>query len=82
MRISDKGISFDRTEEVRGVIVTFEAVNTGKKSHNFSFLGKKTPLLKPGGKASFTVGLPRRGAFAYGSTVDKAKGFHGSFIVY
>jgi hypothetical protein len=46
-------------------------------------LGKKTKVLKPGGRGQFTVSLLTRGNFPYESTLDKRnKAFHGLFTVY
>jgi|HubBroStandDraft_1064217.scaffolds.fasta_scaffold479463_1 hypothetical protein len=83
VRLSDTGVWIQfQGQEARGVIANFEIVNVGKEPHSFSLLGKQTPVLRPGGKASFTVTLLRRGAFPYRSTADKGKVFRGYFIVY
>jgi len=67
---------------VRGNVAIFSVRNAGKKRHDFALLGKKTPPLGPGHKASFAVMLLRRGAFPYESTLDKGKpGFRGVFVV-
>jgi hypothetical protein len=83
VRITDKGLTvFDGGTMPRGVIATFEAINDGKKSHNFIFLGKKTPVIKPGHRAKFTVHLLTRGNFPYKSTVNApGKFFRGFFTV-
>jgi hypothetical protein len=81
--LTDKGIAIQYNgQEARGVIVSFQAVNDGKKPHSFTLFGHKTPVLKPGKKASFTVTLVHRGLFPYRSTVDTGKAFRGNFIVY
>jgi hypothetical protein len=83
VKLSDTGVWIQfQGQEARGVIADFEIVNVGKQPHSFSLLGRKTPVLKPGGKASFTVTLVRRGAFPYRSTPDKGKVIRGYFIVY
>jgi plastocyanin len=83
VQITDTGIVVDnQAREARGTIVTFAAINEGKKPHNFTMLGKKTPILKAGGRAHFTVTLLTRGNFPYRSTVDKGRFFHGLFTVY
>jgi hypothetical protein len=56
----------------RGQLVRFIVINSGHKPHNFSILGRKTPVLKPGRRAQFTIALMSRGAFQYMSTVSKA----------
>lgn len=83
VRITDKGLTvYDNGTMVRGVIATFEAVNVGKKPHNFVLLGKKTPVIKPGHRARFTVTLLTRGNFPYKSTVNaRGKFFRGFFTV-
>ena len=66
----------------RGQVAQFIVWNTGKKEHNFTIFGKKTPNLKPGKRATFTVSLLRRGEFLWQSTLDKGKkGFKGRFYV-
>jgi hypothetical protein len=83
VRLSDTGVWIQfQGQEARGVIADFEIVNVGKEPHSFTLLGKKTPVLKPGGKASFTVTLLRRGTFPYRSTGEKGKVFRGLFVVY
>jgi hypothetical protein len=52
----------------RGDVVHFYVINRGRKPHNFDFLGKKIPPLKPGAKANFTATLVRRGGFRYSSS--------------
>jgi hypothetical protein len=67
----------------RGDVALVIVENRGKKPHNFSLLGKKTPMIKPGGKARFTVSLLERGSFAYSaSTTGKANGLKGDLTVY
>jgi hypothetical protein len=56
----------------RGQLARFIVINSGHKPHNFSILGKKTPVLKPGRRAQLTIALLSRGAFQYMSTVSKA----------
>jgi hypothetical protein len=65
----------------RGQIAYFVVRNLGKKSHDFTVLGKKTPKISPGGKANFHVSLLRRGEFPYRSTLDRGNGFRGLFTV-
>ena len=62
--------------------IIFLISNRGKKLHNFTVLGKKTPLIKPKHTARLVVNLLSRGAFPYRSTVDKGPRFRGHFIVY
>jgi hypothetical protein len=54
----------------RGQLARFIVINSGHKPHNFSILGKKTPILNPGRRAQFTIALMSRGAFRYMSTVS------------
>jgi hypothetical protein len=65
----------------RGDYVTFNVFNEGKRPHNFTFLGRRTPIIRPGGRASFNVYLKRRGTFRYASTVDRGKKFGGILTV-
>jgi hypothetical protein len=65
----------------RGDYVSVDVLNTGKKIHNFEFAGKKTKNIKPGGKAHFFVDAIARGRYAWGSTLDKGRLFHGSITV-
>ena len=65
----------------RGDYLRFVVYNRGKKLHNFKIFGKKTASIKPGGKAAFNKLANRRGTFAYGSTLDKGKAFHGKLII-
>jgi plastocyanin len=81
--LTDKALFvYDQAQMARGAIVTFQAYNNGKKPHNFSLLGKKTPNIKPKHWGHFTVTLLTRGRFPCGSTIDKGPGFHGFFTVY
>jgi uncharacterized cupredoxin-like copper-binding protein len=54
--------------------VVFKVVNKGKLKHDFKIAGKKTPLLKPGGKATLKVTL-KKGKYPYLCTVK----FHAKF---
>jgi hypothetical protein len=97
VRVGDKGISTPATYQwqgsdtlvplppgsavPRGDFATFNVVNYGKKPHNFTILGRKTPTIRPGRRASFNVLLKRRGNFTYSSTLDKGKAFRGVFSV-
>ena len=48
-----------------GTKVVFTVTNKGKIAHDFKILGKKTPTLKPGKKATLTVTFPKKGTIAY-----------------
>ena len=48
---------------------TFKVTNKGAVSHDFKIAGKKTPMLKSGKAASFTVTFKKAGKFAYLCTV-------------
>ena len=66
----------------RGEVAIFTVRNTGKKSHDFAVLGKKTPALRHGRRSVFSVVLLRRGSFPFQSTLDKGNpGFRGVFVV-
>ena len=81
--LTDTGIKvYNQDEEQRGVIVTFGVINLGKKPHNFALLGKKTPIIKPHGRARLVITLLDRGNFIYRSTIDKGAAFRGIFRVY
>ncbi len=61
----------------RGDYVTINVLNRGHKRHDFTFMGKQTPPIKPGGKAHLFVVAVSRGRFPYRSTVDGGKRFRG-----
>jgi hypothetical protein len=65
----------------RGDYVSINILNRGKKVHDFTVFGKKTPRIKPGGKAHIFVRALSRGTFPYRSTLDKGKSFRGSIVV-
>src|SRR5919201_605264 len=50
-------------------IVVFKVVNKGKLKHDFKIAGKKTPLLKPGGRATLRVTLRKGRKYTYICTV-------------
>jgi hypothetical protein len=83
VQITDSEIIFFNGNTLpRGVIVTFETINHGKKKHNFSIFGKSTPVLRPGTRAKFTVNLLKRGVYPYKCTVNAhGRFFHGLFAV-
>ena len=49
--------------------VAFQVVNKGKIKHDFAIAGKKTPQVKPGGKATLVVTL-KKGKQKYKCTID------------
>jgi nitrite reductase (NO-forming) len=57
-----------RTSVPVGTVI-FTVVNKGKIAHDFKINGKKTPLIKPGKKATLTVVFKKAGKFAYLCTV-------------
>ncbi len=61
--------------------VRFVVKNLGKRNHNFSIGGKKTPVLKPGKTAVLIVELKKPGKYGYASTLsgDARKGLRGTF---
>jgi hypothetical protein len=65
----------------RGDYLSFNVLNLGKKLHNFTILGKKTPSIKPGGKAHLFLAAMVRGNFLYQSTLDRGKSFRGHIAV-
>ena len=65
----------------RGDLLTFNVFNRGKKVHDFTIFGKKTPPIRPGRKAHFSAQAVVRGSFAYRSTLDKSRAFRGYFKV-
>jgi hypothetical protein len=66
----------------RGQIGDIFVQNLGKKPHSFALLGKKTKVLKPGGRGFLHLQFLVRGSFPWQSPVDKnKKGFRGVFIV-
>src|SRR5262245_50449085 len=82
VRISDKGIKtfwfleLDANEFTplagavpRGDSLTFTVVNRGRRVHDFTVLGKKTPRLEPGQQARLTAFAIVRGRFPYTSTL-------------
>jgi hypothetical protein len=71
------------TDVARGDSALFTVINRGAKPHSFTLLGKKTPVLKPGAKAHFTLGLFRRGSFPYVATTSgSSHRLKGSLTVY
>jgi uncharacterized cupredoxin-like copper-binding protein len=60
----------------------FKFKNVGKVKHDFKIAGKKTPLLKPGGKATLRVTL-KKGKYKYICTFPghAALGMKGVFTV-
>jgi hypothetical protein len=83
VRITDQSVNvFEGARASRGSIVTFLVSNAGKKLHNFALLGKKTPTIKPGHSARFSVIMLARGRFLYRSTLDSGPRFRGYFTVY
>jgi hypothetical protein len=96
--LSDKGIKYSmfdilqtggqtglvpaRGGGTRGEVAIFTVRNTGRKPHDFAVLGKKTPVLRHGRKAVFSLVLLRRGSFPFQSTLDKGRpAFRGVFVV-
>jgi hypothetical protein len=65
----------------RGDFLSINVFNLGKKPHNFTVLGLKTPTIKPGGKAHLFTAAKTRGNFVYRSTLDKSKAFRGVLTV-
>ena len=65
----------------RGDYLSFNVLNLGKKMHNFTILGKRTPAIKPGGKAHLFLTALVRGNFLYRSTLDKGSSFRGYIAV-
>jgi uncharacterized cupredoxin-like copper-binding protein len=63
--------------------VTFSFKNIGHVSHDFSILGKKTPLIQPGRTVRLVVTFKKKGKYAYKCTVPghAAAGMKGSFTV-
>ena len=61
--------------------VVFTVVNKGKLKHDFKISGKKTPLLKPGKKATLKVRLKKGKKYTYVCTVPghAAAGMKGTF---
>jgi len=52
----------------RGTI-TFVVVNDGKRAHDFTIAGKKTPILAPGQSTTLTVTLLKPKGYAYFCTI-------------
>jgi plastocyanin len=63
--------------------VTFSFKNIGHVAHDFSILGKKTPLIQPGRTTRLVVTFKKKGKYAYKCTVPghAAAGMRGSFTV-
>src|SRR4051812_31593491 len=66
----------------RGDFLSFNVFNRGKKLHDFTIFGKKTPPIKPGRKAHLFAQAVRRGSFQYRSTLDRSRSFRGYFTVF
>ncbi len=63
--------------------VTFSFKNVGHVTHDFSILGKKTPLIQPGRTTRLVVTFKKKGKYVYKCTVPghAAAGMKGSFTV-
>jgi hypothetical protein len=66
----------------RGDYLSINVMNMGRKPHNFTILGKKTPWIKPGKTAHLFVTAVRRGNFPYRSTLDKGAAFRGQITIF
>jgi mono/diheme cytochrome c family protein len=82
VKTRDGGISLS-AKTARVGKVKFVVRNLGKKRHNFSIAGRKTPVLKPGKKATLVVSFRRAGRYVYRSTVgaDARHGLKGTVKV-
>ena len=71
------------TKSVAEGTVIFNVTNAGKLSHDFKIAGIKSPLLKPGKKASLVVKFAKKGKFPYLCTVPghAAAGMKGVLTV-
>jgi hypothetical protein len=65
----------------RGDYLSFNVLNRSKHVQQFTIFGKKTPAIKPGGKAHLFVTALVRGNFQYKSTVANGKVFRGYMTV-
>ncbi len=63
--------------------VRFVVTNRGTVAHDFAIAGRRTPYLKPGGRATLDVVFSRSGAYRYRCTVPghAAAGMKGILIV-
>jgi len=66
-----------------GTTVTFNVVNKGKISHDFSISGKKTKMLSPGQSAKLTVKFTKKGLVPFRCTLTghAGAGMKGKFAV-
>jgi uncharacterized cupredoxin-like copper-binding protein len=81
VKVTAKDFSFKlSTKTARHGTVTFKVVNKGPTKHDFKIAGKKTKLLKKGGKATLTVTLKKK-TYQYICTVPghTALGMKGKF---
>lgn len=64
-------------------VTTFKVTNRGRLRHDFKIAGKKTPLLRPGRSASFTVTFRKAGRYPFLCTVPghAAGGMKGTLTV-
>ena len=65
----------------RGDYISFSVLNRSKHVQKFTIFGKKTPAIKPGGKAHLFVAALIRGSFPYKSTSPTGKSFRGVMTV-
>ena len=65
----------------RGDFISFNVLNRSKHVQQFTIFGKRTPKIKPGGKASLFVAALIRGNFPYKSTSPTGKSFRGVMTV-
>lgn len=77
-----KGFKLSKKVVPAGVVV-FRVVNKSKVKHAFRILGKKTPLLKPGKRATLTVAFRKPGTFEYSCPFKRHRvnGMAGKLIV-
>jgi len=66
----------------RGDFMSFNIFNRGKKTHDFTIFGKKTPPIKPGKSAHLFAQALTRGNFPYRSTLDRSRAFRGYFTIF
>jgi uncharacterized cupredoxin-like copper-binding protein len=82
VKAKEFSFTLSRKTVVKGT-VTFSVTNAGKLAHDFKIAGVKTPLIKPGKKASLVVKFAKAGKFTYTCTVPghAAAGMKGVLVV-
>lgn len=80
--MTDMKFQLSRSRVTTGTVV-FTLINKGKVAHDLRIAGKKSPLVRPGKRATFRVVIRRAGRYAFVCTVPghSAAGMKGVLTV-